>query len=139
MKRAKTTAAKPTGRRVKIATARDYATAKFEPWPARPDGHLIPRRETLAGLGLMARAACGIVLKTRPELIENCREMSEERALGLLDDLWKTEEALKEISEMVKIAHLRTLAALHVVDAERRSSKRQRAFGAGDDDGRAAS
>jgi hypothetical protein len=115
-----------TGRR-KIATARDYATTKFEPWPAPIGGHLVPRRETLNRLGLMARFACGIVQKTRPELIEACRKMSEERALALVDSLWETEKAFKEISEMVQTAHLRTLAALHAVDAERRSSKRKRA------------
>jgi len=76
---------KTTGRRVKIATARDYATAKFEPWPAPLGGHLVPRRETIGRLGIMARLACGIVQKTRPEIIEDCRKMSEEKATDLID------------------------------------------------------
>lgn len=128
---------KTTGRR-KIATARDYATVKFEPWPAPLGGHLVPRRETINRLGLMARLACSIVLKTRSELIGDCRKMSEEAALDLLDGLWKTEAAFKEMCGMLRTAQLRVLAAAHAVDAERRSSKRPSARAEGDD-GRVAS
>ena len=62
--------------------------------------------------------------KSRKSALADCHYFASKNQC---DGLWKTEEAFKEIFEMVQTAHLRILAALHAVDAERRSSKRQRA------------
>jgi hypothetical protein len=98
----------------KLATARDYAkAAHWKPWTRDPDmepGELFPSQEITHDLGIGARLAYAIMLKSPEELIEMHKSVEHETMDEMMAHLSQTEENLKSLASMVKSAYLRILA-----------------------------
>ena len=103
---------------------RDYAAFTFEPWEHDQPGYS-PTAEKMDELGVSARLAYCMMLKSKEELVESYKRMNSAEADMLLRILNDAAEGMKALAEMVEAAHGRFLAAAsaHELKAGRRASR----------------
>jgi hypothetical protein len=98
----------------KLATMRDYAAIDWKPWK-RTEGmrptELCPSAQTMATLGISARVAFGIMLKTREELIDMHKNLEHATVNEIMERLMEAESYAKDITAMIRSATARILAA----------------------------
>jgi hypothetical protein len=98
----------------KLATARDVAKLNWKPWKRSPDmssTEFVPSREITDALGITARIAYGIMLKSRADLIEMQKTIEHETVDELMGNLAQASEDLKALASMVDQAYVRILAS----------------------------
>jgi hypothetical protein len=108
-------------RRGRLATARDVAKLDWKPWKRSSDmspTELIPSRKVMDALGLTARIAYSIMLRSRADLIEMHKTIEHEAVDELMGNLAEASEELKGLASMVETAYMRVLAsaARHAVN-----------------------
>jgi hypothetical protein len=72
------------------------------------EGELIPSNDTLVSLGVTARVACAIMLRTRDELVDMHDHDSIDEMMTSID---QASESLKWITHMVDTAYVRILTS----------------------------
>lgn len=100
---------KPT--RGKVASMRDYAKIKFEPWTKEEGEALVPGREVMDNLGFWSRAAYALMLRSKEQLVQSHGEMEHELIDSLMGGLADTVEKLKALAQMVEQAYIRVLVS----------------------------
>lgn len=95
----------------KLASERDLAKLKWEPWVAEEEGVLQPSDAAIAGLTVPLRFAYATMLKTKEELIAMHGKAEHDHVDKLMANWAETAEWLKSLVRMLDLAYLRTMAA----------------------------
>jgi hypothetical protein len=98
----------------KLASVQDYAKVDWKPWKRSPDmqpGELFPPDKIMRDMGITARLAYGVMLRTRDELIGMYKNVDLDAIDEMMTCFGTCSEQLKTIVSMIDAAHARVLAA----------------------------
>jgi hypothetical protein len=117
---------KPARKRSKFASLKDFAAVEFQPWTRRPDGKMLPSAELMKQIGISARLAYAILLRTKAELMDMRKQVGDEALDEVMNGMQADREAAKELVKMMEAAQLRMISAVasaEMAEATRRKRK----------------
>ncbi len=104
------TSAAPRRQKHKVASTRSWAKLDWKPWEPTADG-LLPSDGAIHELGVAARIAYAVMLKSVDDLINMHKTAQAETIDAMFDNFLQDEKSLRQIADMIKDAHMRLLSA----------------------------
>jgi hypothetical protein len=99
----------------RVASDRDYAKLDWKPWERTADmqpDELRPSGKAMHALGVTARYAYAVMLRSADDLIEMHKNVPAEAVDYMLDAFSRDEKRLREIADMIRAANIRCFAAM---------------------------
>jgi hypothetical protein len=113
--------------RERLASLKEFAAVEFKPWAPQPDGKMLPSTEVMNQIGISARLAYAIMLRTKEQLMDMRKEIGDKTLNKLMSGLQADQEIAKELLTLMRTAELRMLSAFAAAETAKARARKKAA------------